>query len=196
MAVSSQSYFNALKSYLFRDYIKVPTASDQIVLTEDVYFPGEKTPVKFSVKMGVAGEALVIKLDRFSNKRLFHFLEEESRPWSKKCDYVVFQSHRNQLKAYCIEFKSASLPDSLVAQLAASMSWCQSLHSTIKHYTGMSKKINLTKYVFSCHPNPAIYLDGEGKYLLRDHTIRHYQYAEVDGMPLKDLENTNIEEIR
>ena len=64
---------------------------------------------------------------------------------------------------------------------------------------GTGKKIGLraTKYVFSDHdPTNSPYLDAERKYLLRDHTIRHYHYGDVNGMALADLENTNIEVIR
>ena len=57
------------------------------------------------------------------------------------------------------------------------------------------KRLHLTKFVLSCHPNPAAYLDREGKYLQRDHSIRHYLYPDIDGLSLDDLENTNVETI-
>jgi hypothetical protein len=50
--------------------------------------------------------------------------------------------------------------------------------------------------VLSNHQNPTPYLDADGKYLQRDHTIRHYRYVELDGMALADLDNSNIEMIR
>ena len=53
--------------------------------------------------------------------------------------------------------------------------------------------MHLTKYVFSCHENPEPYLDEENKYLLRDHSIRHYHYRDVNGMSLIDLDNDNVE---
>lgn len=77
-------------------------------------------------------------------------------------------------------------------QLKAGEIWCQALHSIIKLYTSKSKRLHLTKYVLFCHPNPAACLDAEGKYLLRDQTIRHYHYDVIDGMSLGDLENTNV----
>jgi hypothetical protein len=40
------------------------------------------------------------------------------------------------------------------------------------------------------------HLDAEEKYLQRDHTIRHYCYADLNGMALADLDNSNIEVIR
>jgi hypothetical protein len=87
------------------------------------------------------------------------------------------------------------LPDSLVGQLVASEAWCRALHSTIKHYTGHAKRLHLTKFVLSCHPNPAAYLDRAGKYLQRDHSIRHYLYQDIDGLSLEDLDNSNVESI-
>jgi hypothetical protein len=50
--------------------------------------------------------------------------------------------------------------------------------------------------VLSNHPDPTPYLDADGKYLQRDHTIRHYRYADLNGMALADLDNSNIEVIR
>ena len=51
----------------------------------------------------------------------------------------------------------------------------------------------MTKFVLSCHPNPAPYLDG--KSLQRDHSIRHYLYPDIDGLSLDALDNTNVESI-
>ena len=198
MALNAQGYFNALRSYLnTKNYAVTETDGDHLVLKEKVYPPGEKDPITQKVRLQLAGEALVINLDK-KNKRgssdpLFHFLDDQSKPWSKRCDYVIFHRHRERLNAFCLEFKSSSLPDSLVDQLEASEAWCRTLHSLVKHYTGKSKKIRLTKYVLSCHPNPPSYLDPEGKYLQRDHSIRHYLYSEIDGLSLNDLENTNVE---
>lgn len=50
--------------------------------------------------------------------------------------------------------------------------------------------------MLSNYPDPTPYLDAEGKYLQRDHTIRHYRYSDLTGMALVDLENNNIEIIR
>ena len=65
-----------------------------------------------------------------------------------------------------------------------------------EHYTGDAKRLHLTKFVLSCHPNPAQYLDPAGKYLQRDHSIRHYLYQDIDGLSLDALDNTNIETIQ
>ena len=101
----------------------------------------------------------------------------------------------NRLNAYCFEFKWTTLPDSIADQLKASEAWCRALHSIIKLYTAKTKRLNLTKYVLSCHPNPAPYLDAAGQYLQRDHTIRHYLYSEIEGLSLDALENTNVESL-
>jgi hypothetical protein len=203
MATSAQSYFNSLRSYLNTAHYQVTeTDNGRIVMKEKIFPPGGKTQNEQKVRLVVDGEALVINLDvkksRNSNQAfpLFHFLDDNAKPWSKRCDFVIFQRYKQRLNAICFEFKSASLPDSLVDQLKASESWCRSLHSTIKHYTGRTKALNITKFVLSCHPDPSDYLDKEGEYLLRDHTIRHYNYSDIDGLSISDLENTNGETIR
>jgi len=200
MALNAQGYFNALRSYLnTRHYAVTEVDDERIVLKDKIYPPGSKTPVTQKVRLAVPGEAIVINLDKKNSRGnsdpLFHFLDDSAKPWSKRCDYVIFHRRRERLSAFCIEFKSASLPDSLVDQLEASESWCRALHSIIKHYTGKARKVHLTKYVLSCHPNPAAYLDAAGKYLQRDHSIRHYHYQGIDGLSLDALENTNVETI-
>lgn len=198
MALDQRGYFNALRSHLNTEKYAVREVEDgRVVLKDKVYLPGAKDSIDQRVRLAVLGEALVIHLDRKNRNGnsdpLFHFLDDEAKPWSKRCDFVIFQFHRNAIRAYCIEFKSASLPESLVDQLRASEAWCRTLHSVIKHYTGEARRVGLTKYVLSCHPNPGPYLDIGGKYLQRDHTIRHYSYTEIDGMSLEDLDNTNIQ---
>lgn len=196
MAVSAQAYFNALKAYIEKSY-KVKHLNDgRIELVEKVYFPGDQSPTKIKIRFPVSGDALVVKLDKYQKKPLFHFLENDSKPWAKKCDFVVFNRVGNSLKVHCIEFKSGSLPDDLKDQLSAGVAWCRTLHSTIKHYTGTARKLDIMKYVFSCHQNPVDYLQDDRKYLKRDHTIRHYHYDELVDMALVDLENENVEGIR
>ncbi len=200
MPINAQGYFNALRSYLnTRHYAVTEMDGGRIVLKEKIYPPGSTTPVDQKVRLSITGEALVINLDKKNrtgrSDPLFHFLDDNAKPWSKRCDFVIFHRIGERIKVHCIEFKSASLPDSLVDQLEASEAWCRALHSTIRHYTGETRRLHLTKYVFSCHPNPATYLDPDGKYLLRDHSIRHYLYSDIDGKSLDALDNTNIESI-
>jgi hypothetical protein len=198
MALTAQGYFNALRSYLnAAHYAVTETDGGRIVLKEKIYAPNSTSPVEQRVRLSVPGEALVINLDRKNRNGnsdpLFHFLDDTAKPWSKRCDFVIFHRYRERLSAFCIEFKSSTLPDSLVDQLTASEAWCRTMHSIIKHYTGKARRIHLTKYVLSCSPNADRYLDAEGKYLQRDHSIRHYLYQNIDGLSLDALDNTNVE---
>jgi hypothetical protein len=202
MPLNAQGYFNALRSYLNTAHYEVTeTDVGRIVLKEKVFIAGSPKPVEYRVRLSVTGEALVINLDRKTSRNsnqslpLFHFLDDNAKPWSKRCDFVVFHRINQRINVHCFEFKSASLPESLVDQLEASDAWCRSLHSIIKHYTGQSKRLHLTKFVISCHPNPSAYLDSDRKYLQRDHSIRHYLYSEIDGLSLSSLDNTNVEVI-
>lgn len=197
MALNAQGYFNCLKSYLHTDDYGVsqPTAGE-VVLKEKIHQAQGTRPREFKLTLKSEGEILVIKLDA-KKDRLFHFLDDTAKPWSKRCDFVIFNLRKSVLFAYCIEFKSATIPPDVPEQLAASISWCKSLHATINAYTGKKIALRATKFVFSDHdPTNSPYLDAERKYLQRDHTIRHYRYADVNGMALADLENTNIETIR
>jgi hypothetical protein len=197
MSLNAQGYFNALRSYLNQDYEVTDTDAGRIVLKEKVFAGGSPKPVEYRVRLGVTGEALVINLDKKNRNgesyRLFHFLEDTAKPWSKRCDFVVFHRVKERINVHLFEFKSATFPDGLVDQLDASEAWCRALHSTIEHYTGDVKRLYLTKFVLSCHTNAAPYLDAAGKYLKRDHSIRHYLYQEIDGLALDALDNTNVE---
>jgi hypothetical protein len=200
MALDSQGYFKTLKSYLNTAMFEVTETEDErIVLKEKVFINGLDKPIEYRIRLAVTGEALLINLDK-KNRRgncdpLFLFLDDNAKPWSKRCDFVVFHHLRNRINVHCIEFKSQTFPDSLVDQLNASEAWCRALQSTIKHYTGYAKRLYLTKFVLSCHPNPAPYLDSEEKYLQRDPSIRHHLYKDIDGMSLDALDNAIIKSI-
>lgn len=203
MSLNAQGYFNALRSYLNTAHYEVrETDGSRIVLREKIYPPNSQIEVDQRVRLSVTGETLVINLDKKISRSknqsnpLFHFLDDNAKPWSKRCDYVVFHRIRERLNVHCIEFKSASIPGSSVDQLKASESWCRALHSTIKHYTGKARKLHLTKFVLSCHTKPAPYLDSAGKYLLSDPSIRHYLYQDIDGLALDGLDNTHVETIQ
>jgi hypothetical protein len=210
MPLNAQGYFNALRSYLNTEHYEVrDIEGDQIVMSEKIFVANQTKPVEYKVRLKVTGEALVINLDtkrsqngkqkgsRSGNQSppLFHFLDDNAKPWSKRCDFVVFHRVKERINVHCFEFKSATFPDALVDQLEASEAWCRALRSTIKHYTGDAKPLRLTKFVLSTHPNPAPYLDAAGKYLQRDHSIRHYLYKDIDGLALDALDNTNVDTI-
>lgn len=209
MAVDAKQYFNGLRSYLHSHYQVLSRDDGRMVLEEKIYLSGQTKPTTYKVRLGFDGEIIVIHLDKKSSKnnserndsgkgsseRLFHFLEDESKPWAKRCDFVVFQLSKNRINVYCFEFKSASLPDGLVDQLNASVAWCKAVQSIIKLYTNKTKQMTLKKFVLSCMPDPSRFLDT-GKYIKRDHTIRHYNYDELAGLKLDDLEHENPEILR
>jgi hypothetical protein len=173
MSLNAQGYFNALRSYLnTAHYELAETDGGRVVMKEKVFDSDSPKPVEYRARLGVTGEALVINLDRKNRNGnsdpLFHFRNDNAKPWSKRCDFVVFHRVRERIDVHCFEFKSATFPDALVGQLEASEAWCRAMRSTIKHYTGDAKPLYLTKFVLSCHPNPAPYLDAAGKYLQRD----------------------------
>lgn len=197
MALNAQGYFNCLKAYLnTKDYgIHQPTAGE-VVLKEKIYLAQGDKPKEFKLSLKSEGEILVVKLDG-KKEKLFHFLDDNAKPWARRCDFVIFNLRKSKLFAYCIEFKSATIPPDVPDQLSASVSWCKSLHATISAYTGNKFQLHTTKFVFSNHEvSGSPYLDTDGKYLQRDHTIRHYRYADLNGMALSDLDNSNIEVIK
>lgn len=200
MTLNAQGYFNCLKSYLNTNHYGEPqSSSGEVVLKEKVFGQSGSKPIEYKVSLQSAGEILVIKLDTKkggSSLPLFHFLDDTAKPWSRRCDFVVFNLRKNKLYVYCLEFKSETIPQDVPDQLSASVDWIKALHATINAYTSKRSAIQATKYVLSNHPDPTSYLDGEGKYLKRDHTIRHYRYADLNGMALADLENSNVENIR
>jgi hypothetical protein len=121
------------------------------------------------------------------------FVDGNANPCLKYCDYVVLHRMRERLSVHCIEFESGSLPDRLVDRLEASGAWCRTVHSIIKHYPAKATGLHLTEFVLSCHSSPTPCLDAAGKYLQRDHSIRHYLHENIDGFALNALNNTNVE---
>jgi hypothetical protein len=200
MALNAQGYFNCLTSYLNeKDYFEKSTDESCIVLREKIHQQQGEKPKEFKVTLKTEGDVIVVRLDAKDGKphRLFHFLDDTAKPWCRRCDFVIFNLVKSKLFCYCIEFKSATIPPDVPDQLAASVSWVKSLHATIEAYTGKKLQISVLKFVFSEHdPVNSPYVDRDGKYLVKDHTIRHYTYAEANGAALKDLENTNIEVVR
>lgn len=199
MALNAQGYFNCLKSYLNLNHYGEFHENNKVVLKEKGFAQSGNKPIVYEVDLHTSGELLVMKLDTKKNGStlpLFHFLDDTAKPWSKRCDYVLFNLRKSKLHVYCFEFKSESIPHDTPDQLTASVDWLKALHATIKAYTDKRSTLYVTKYVLSNTSDPAPYLDADGKYLQRDHTIRHYRYADIHGMVLSDLENDNIETIR
>ncbi len=191
MAVDANKYFRGLRAYLNTKHYEVSKRdSGRIVLEEKIFFSGSEKLQ--TVRLGFEGDIIAIRLDKKNSKGssdpLFHFFDDEAKPWSKRCDFVVFQLLNKKIYVYCIEFKSASLPGGLVDQLKASEAWCKSIHSIISLYTGEKKRLHLKKYVFSCMDDPSRFVDDEG-YIMRDHSIRHYHYDDLSSIKLEELEN-------
>jgi hypothetical protein len=102
MALNAQGYFNCLKSYLNTNHYGEPQAgSSEVVLKEKVFGQSGTKPIEYKVSLQTTGETLVIKLDTKKNGSslpLFHFLDDTSKPWSKRCDFVVFNLRKgNQI---------------------------------------------------------------------------------------------------
>ena len=126
---------------------------------------------------------------------MFHFLDDTAKPWSKRCDFVIFYVKGQRFCADCIEFKSKSLTaEKIVPQLKAGACWVHSLKRTIEHYTGDKRKIHLRKFVFAENDNPDAYLELN-RQLRADPSIRYYHFDEVHGQALADLQNTSVQEI-
>jgi hypothetical protein len=199
MALNAEGYFNGLVNYLnCKSYGVKSISAEKITLKEKIFFTTTERIQKVTLKS--SGDVLAIKLDLKKPKgepqSLFNFLDNTGKPWSKKCDFVIFHRVKSKIFVYCIEFKSDRIPGDAIDQLNATAAWVQSLHSIIKSYTNKKIQLNVKKFVFSTCPNPAPHLDAAGQYLNRDHSIRHYLYSEVDGLNLSELENSNIEIIR
>jgi len=176
MTLNVQGYFNALRSYLNTSHYEVTeTDGGHIVMREKVFVRGSPKPIEYRARLAVTGEALVVNLDKKNRNGnsdpLFHFLNDNAQPWSKRCDFIVFHRMKQRINVHCFEFKPTTLPDALVDE----------------------KPLYLAKFVLSCHPNPAPYVDAAGKNLGRDYCIRHFLYQDIDGLSLDALDNTNVD---
>ncbi|TXC68269.1 hypothetical protein FSZ31_11325 [Sphingorhabdus soli] len=192
MSLDASSYFNHLRTYLFADYVIDDGSSGAVTLTEKYFLAGETKKRTRKVVLPFKGKAFAIKLDGMPD-RLFHFLDDNGKPWSKRCDFVIFQCTRKVVNAYLFEFKTKSLdPSSIIDQLKSGEHWCACLRKVVHQYTGDDRKLRLRKFVCTENDNPAAYLDGTGHYLARDPSIRHYHYDALAGLTLDQLDNTSI----
>jgi hypothetical protein len=203
MTLAAETYFKHLKAYVNSDYVLHNGADRKVVLTEKYFRPEDVTPQERKVELLLPGSGMAFKLDhddlditkRKSKPALFHFLDDNAKPWSKRCDFVIFYVNRRAFHADCIEFKSKSLTaEKIVPQLKAGMCWVISLKRTVEQYTGDSRRIRLRKFVFAENDNPGAYLDAN-RQLNADPSIRYYHFDEVNGQPLAALHNTSTQEI-
>jgi hypothetical protein len=198
MAINGQGYFEHLRAYLNMKFYGVEPQDGILRLRERIFTPSGKTTIDVVLK--TSDPAFAIKLDKANangnQEPLFHFLDDNAKPWARRCDFVVFHLRDDRVAAHCIEYKWETLSaDSIKSQLDASLAWCQTMCAAIKCYTGVAKRLRVRKYVLSRHPNPAPYLDQTGKYLRADQSVRHYLFSEANGLDLRALENNCIETI-
>lgn len=203
MTLDAPTYFGHLRAYVNDRYVVDYGLGGKVELSEK-YFPPNETRAKTRrIQLLLPGQGLAFKLDhdqvellrKKSKPPLFHFLDDNAKPWSKRCDFVVFYIKGKAFHADCIEFKSKSLTaEKIVPQLRAGTCWVRSLKQTIEHYTGDSRKIRLRKFVFGENDNPGAYLDVN-RQLNADPSIRYYHFDEVNGQSLTALHNTSVQEI-
>lgn len=203
MTLAPSTYFEHLKAYINSAYVMHDGSDKRVVLKEKYFRPEDLIPQERKIELLLAGSGLAFKLDhddfetakKKSKPPLFHFLDDNSKPWSKRCDFVVFHTSGRAFHADCIEFKSKSLSaEKIVPQLRAGACWVRSMKQTVEHYTGDTRKIRLRKFVFGENDNPGAYLDAN-RQLNADPSIRYYHFSEVDGQPLAALANTSVQEI-
>ena len=196
MALTAEGYFEHVKECLNPKFIQDNGQKQTIKLVEKIQGAGKR-----EVKFDFEGEAFSINLDLKQTKqgedpRLFRFLEDDAKPWAKKCDFVIFHRMPVGIYAYLIEFKSNSIDGpGIKAQLDASLNWLKSLKRIVEYYYSQDHELNVQKFVFSSNTNPGDYLDKNGKYLKADPSIRFYHYDDLPGLTLSELENTKIESV-
>lgn len=203
MTLAAGTYFEHLKAYVNSKYILHDGTGGKVVLTEKFFRPEDVKPQERKIELLLPGAGMAFKLDHddfeTSKKKvkppLFHFLDDTAKPWSKRCDFVIFYVNGRAFHADCIEFKSKSLAaEKIVPQLKAGACWVHSLKRTIEHYTGDKRRVRLRKFVFAENENPSPYIDGN-RQLTADPSIRYYHFDEVNGQSLIDLANTSVQEI-
>lgn len=203
MNLNADTYFKHLRAYVNNKYVAHESGGGSVTLVEKYFRPEDVIPQERRIELILPSAGMVFKLDhddydasRKKNKPpLFHFLDDTGKPWSKRCDFIIFYVNGRAFHADCIEFKSKSLSaNKIVPQLNAGTCWVHTLKRTIENYTGYKRKIRLRKFVFAENKNPDPYIDGN-RQLNADPSIRYYHFDEVQGQPLTDLQNTSVQEI-
>lgn len=203
MSLDAATYFQHLKAYVNDNYIVHDGAGGNVILKEKYFRPEDTRPKERKIKLLLSGLGMAFKLDHDDfeqskgkeNPALFHFLNDTAKPWSRRCDFVIFYLNGRILHADCIEFKSKSLAaEKIVPQLKAGACWVSSLKRTIEIYTGDRRPIRLRKFVFAENTSPEAYLD-KNRQLLADPSVRYYHFEEVDGQLLSSLQNASAQEV-
>ncbi|WP_417280987.1 hypothetical protein [Celeribacter sp.] len=191
MATDVGTYFDCLESY-FAEYYKLARGVDEIKLKEKV--DTRTGQVTRTVDLKFSSPTFALKLDKKNGKGnvepLFHFFNDTSQPWSKRCDFVLFQREKRCIGVYALEFKSENIPaDTVKAQLERTESWCRCVHSIVQHYTGDKVPFQFRKFLLTDKTEADAYLQADGKYLRVDPKIRHFNYADVRGQTLEELDH-------
>lgn len=204
MTLDAPTYLVHLRAYVNDRYVIHDGTGGEVVLREKYFPPPPAIRAKTrEIRLLLPGPGLAFKLDhdQFQLRRkktkppLFHFLDDNAKPWSKRCDFVIFYVNRKSFYADCIEFKSGSIAGSAVReQLRAGACWIKSLKKTIEHYTEDTRKVRVRKFLFGDKENPDAYLDPN-RQLNADPSIRYYHFDEVQEQPLATLQNTSVQEI-
>jgi hypothetical protein len=195
MTLDASSYFDHIKAYISDDYITHRGEDGEIVLREKYFREGETKKTTRVVRLPYRGKAFAVKLDGHKDP-LFHFLDNNGKEWSKRCDFVVFQCFNRAVVAYLFEFKTKSLDArSIIEQLKSGAHWCACLRKVVAQYTGDSRPLRLKKFVLTENNNPDAHLGEDNKYLARDPSVRHYHYDEIESLGLDDLENDSVKTV-
>lgn len=197
------TYFEHLRAYVNSRYVMHDGTGGEVVLQEK-YFLEEGTRAETrKIRLLLPGPGLAFNLDydqvesqrRKTKPPLFHFLDDTAKPWSKRCDFVIFYVNCRAFHVDLIEFKSKSLiPDKIVPQIKAGVNWVKSLKRAIEYYTDYSRHFKLRKFVFGENEKPGAYID-ENYQLKADPSIRYYHFDEVQGQPLVTLQNKSVQRI-
>ncbi|WP_192255305.1 hypothetical protein [Mesorhizobium caraganae] len=203
MTLAARTYFQHLKAYVNGDYITHDGSGGKVVLTETYFRPEDVKPQVRKIELLLPGNGLAFKLDhddfeiskKKSKPALFHFLDDNGKPWSKRCDFVIFYVNGRSFHADCIEFKSKGInAETIKSQLNAGVCWVKSVKKTIEHYTSDTRKIRARKFVFGTNENPDPFVDAN-RQLNADPSIRYYHFNEVNGASVAALHNTSVQEI-
>lgn len=202
MAMDAKGYFHHLRNYLNTDFYGVSKfPGNEIELKEKIQVGASKKEHKVTLKH--EGELFAIKLDSLNKKGnqdpLYHFLGNNGQPWTKRCDFIVFNLVGKKIFVYCLEFKSQSLDtESISAQLQSAEKWCRALLATIDIYVNKKCKFELTKLVVSDCPEDRLesYLEENGQFLARDPSVRHFLYKDINGLTLDELNHAGTETVK
>ena len=204
MNLDATTYFRHLRAYVNDRYVLPNGDGGEVVLQEKYFPPPPATRAETrKLRLLLPGPGLAFKLDQDQIKLrkkkikppLFHFLDDNAKPWSKRCDFVIFYVNRRAFCADCIEFKSGSIAGSAAReQLRAGACWVRSLKRTIEHYTEDTRKIRVRKFLFGDKQDAHAYLDSD-RQLNADPSIRYYHFDEVQGQSLTALQNHSVQVI-